>query len=156
MKFGDKTLFDRIEREISEREIALNRKVIEYLEGLLGIKDLSELKSAVARLKGIVRGDSEDTLGVIGNGDDAGGIRIKIGGFAEVLDKILLSQTIERAKHYVNSAIKMLSEERTGKINDINLNRWRDYSDIITDSLWILPKRDTTGAHSAWYWGNKY
>jgi len=153
MKLEDKTLFDSIEREISGREVALNKRAVEYLEDLLEAEDLSELKGAVARLKGIVSGDSEDTLGVIGN-EDAGGIRIKIGGFAEVLDKILLSQTIERAKHYVNSAIKMLSEERTGKINDINLNRWRDYSDIITDSLWILPKRDTTGVHSAWYWGN--
>ena len=43
---------------------------------------------------------------------------------------------------------------KTSKINDINLHRWKEHTDIITDSLWVLPKRDTTGAHLAWYWGN--
>src|SRR4029077_898935 len=38
--------------------------------------------------------------------------------------------------------------------SDINLPRWKEYPDIITDSLWVLPKRDTAGAHLAWYWGN--
>ena len=44
--------------------------------------------------------------------------------------------------------------KKTGKINDINLNRWKEYEEIITDSLWIFDKRDTSGAHLAWYWGN--
>jgi hypothetical protein len=40
------------------------------------------------------------------------------------------------------------------KINDINLLRWKEYDEIITDSLWIFSKRDTSGAHLGWYWGN--
>jgi len=43
---------------------------------------------------------------------------------------------------------------KTGKINDINLLRWKEYDEIITDSIWIFDKRDTSGAHFAWYWGN--
>ncbi len=41
-----------------------------------------------------------------------------------------------------------------GKINNIDLLRWKEYDGIITDSLWILDKRDTSGAHLGWYWGN--
>lgn len=38
--------------------------------------------------------------------------------------------------------------------SDIDLHRWRDYSDIITDSLWLFPTRDKTGPHAGDYWGN--
>jgi len=40
------------------------------------------------------------------------------------------------------------------KINDLNLNNWREYKDIITDSLWIIGARDKSGAHTAEYHGN--
>ena len=43
---------------------------------------------------------------------------------------------------------------KTNKVSDINLLRWKEYDDIITDSLWVLDKRDTSGAHLGWYWGN--
>jgi DNA modification methylase len=39
-------------------------------------------------------------------------------------------------------------------MNDLNLHRWKEYDDILTDSLWILEKRDTSGAHNGRYWGN--
>ena len=40
------------------------------------------------------------------------------------------------------------------KYNDIDMSRWKDYSDIYTDSLWIIEKRDNSGAHSGDYHGN--
>ena len=40
------------------------------------------------------------------------------------------------------------------KINDIDLKKWKDYKDILTDSLWIFKERDNSGAHLGWYWGN--
>ena len=49
---------------------------------------------------------------------------------------------------------KSLSQIKTNKINEINLNRWKEYDDIITDSLWLIGKRDKTGAHNGAYWGN--
>jgi DNA methylase len=70
------------------------------------------------------------------------------------LDQILASQTIERAKYYTRRLERGLKDVRTSSINDINLNRWKEYTDIITDSLWVLPRRDTAGAHLGWYWGN--
>ena len=49
---------------------------------------------------------------------------------------------------------KSLAKIQTKKINEINLNRWKEYDDIITDSLWLIGKRDKTGAHNGAYWGN--
>jgi SAM-dependent methyltransferase len=39
-------------------------------------------------------------------------------------------------------------------LGEIDLERWTQYDDIITDSLWLLGKRDNTGGHTAEYWGN--
>ncbi len=41
-----------------------------------------------------------------------------------------------------------------GKINDIDMSNWKDYSDISTDSLWIINKRDSSGNHKGDYHGN--
>jgi DNA modification methylase len=70
------------------------------------------------------------------------------------LDQILAARTIERAKYYVQRLIRALSETKTGAMNDLNLHRWKEYDDILTDSLWILEKRNTSGSHSGGYWGN--
>ncbi len=40
------------------------------------------------------------------------------------------------------------------KINDLNLNNWKEYEDILTDSLWIISERDKSGAHQGDYHGN--
>lgn len=40
------------------------------------------------------------------------------------------------------------------KYNDIDLKNWREYSDIETDTLWLINKRDNSGAHSCYYHGN--
>jgi DNA modification methylase len=44
--------------------------------------------------------------------------------------------------------------QKENKINDIDLSRWKEYKEILTDSLWIFDKRDNSGAHLGWYWGN--
>lgn len=62
--------------------------------------------------------------------------------------------TLERARYYAGRLVKAATVERTSAVNDINLNRWKEYGDIITDSLWQIERRDSTGAHSAEYWGN--
>ena len=54
------------------------------------------------------------------------------------LEQILNTQTIERTKYYIKRLIKSLSEKKIGKVNDLNLNRWKEYDDLITDSLWIF------------------
>jgi len=37
--------------------------------------------------------------------------------------------------------------------NDLNLENWKD-SEIITDSLWLIPERDKSGKHNGFYHGN--
>jgi len=37
--------------------------------------------------------------------------------------------------------------------NDLNLDKWKE-SEILTDSLWIIPERDKTGKHNGFYHGN--
>jgi DNA modification methylase len=39
-------------------------------------------------------------------------------------------------------------------VNDIDLARWKEYEDVITDSLWLVDRRDSSGAHTPGYWGN--
>ena len=40
------------------------------------------------------------------------------------------------------------------QINDLDLEDWREYEDIWTNSLWLIPERDRSGAHLADYHGN--
>jgi len=38
--------------------------------------------------------------------------------------------------------------------NDIDLNKWKEYGDVITDSLWLLGARDKSGVHTGELHGN--
>jgi DNA modification methylase len=38
--------------------------------------------------------------------------------------------------------------------NDIDLNNWKQYDDVLTDSLWVMNSRDKTGGHQLDYHGN--
>lgn len=40
------------------------------------------------------------------------------------------------------------------KINDLDLENWKNLTDVWTDSLWTIPNRDNSGAHSGHYHGN--
>lgn len=41
-----------------------------------------------------------------------------------------------------------------GKINDLDMSRWKEINDVWLDSLWIIPQRDNSGAHDGHYHGN--
>lgn len=41
-----------------------------------------------------------------------------------------------------------------GKINDLDMFKWKELTDVWTDSLWIIPQRDNSGAHDGHYHGN--
>lgn len=41
-----------------------------------------------------------------------------------------------------------------GKINDLDMSKWKELTDVWTDSLWIIPNRDNSGAHNGHYHGN--
>ncbi len=68
----------------------------------------------------------------------------KINNFNELID--------------VKSGIRQLTEKlqkyNLKQINDLDMLHWKKYDGIITDSLWIINKRDTSGVHNSKYWGN--
>jgi hypothetical protein len=49
---------------------------------------------------------------------------------------------------------KANKEPKKTRFSDLDLNRWKDFPDILTDSLWLLGERDKTSVHSGEYWGN--
>lgn len=40
------------------------------------------------------------------------------------------------------------------KFNDLDMRNWREYVNIFTDSLWLIKRRDNSGAHNLKYHGN--
>ncbi|MFL7792354.1 MAG: DNA methyltransferase [Anaerolineae bacterium] len=47
-----------------------------------------------------------------------------------------------------------MSTPKTPPYSDIDLNRWREYDHIWTDSLWMIEGRDRSGGHQLDYHGN--
>lgn len=45
-------------------------------------------------------------------------------------------------------------KRQISKINDLDLHNWKEYTDILTDSLWLIGARDKSGAHNNKYHGN--
>ncbi|HMA99758.1 MAG TPA: DNA methyltransferase, partial [Spirochaetota bacterium] len=70
------------------------------------------------------------------------------------LKQVKAAYSVQRMHYYLKRLIKSITTVRTNRVNDINLNRWQEYKNIYTDSLWIFPKRDSSGLHNAGYWGN--
>jgi hypothetical protein len=44
--------------------------------------------------------------------------------------------------------------ESSSPFHDLDLNRWKEYDDLLTGSLWLLGARDRSGPHAGDYWGN--
>ena len=127
--------------------------ILTFLDEILINEDLASVKSNVHLLlkKININNRQKKQISYRLNGEN---LSIKNNFLAGELNQILETQTLERTKYYLNRLIKGLVETKTGKINDLNLNRWKEYDDLITDSLWIIDKRDKSGAHKAEYWGN--
>src|SRR5262245_53866528 len=49
---------------------------------------------------------------------------------------------------------KSAKPRKPSPLNDLDLNNWREYGDIETNSLWLIPERDRSGTHMADYHGN--
>lgn len=111
-----------------------HEKIIRVLDKLVRNENLSEIKKAILKLTDKV--NPEERF------------------IHTALVQISETHTFERTKYYIERLIKSLTKIKHGRINEINLNRWKEYEDILTDSLWVLNKRDNTGVHSADYWGN--
>ncbi|MCR4417865.1 MAG: DNA methyltransferase [Ignavibacteria bacterium] len=135
--------------------VILNKdKFIEILSEILEANQIDIIRNKIFFIINIIthfRKDEEGLLNIDTNGDT---ISIRKDILISDLNQILESQTLERAKYYINRLREGIQKVKTSKINDINLLRWKEYDNIITDSLWILDKRDSSGVHNGWYWGN--
>jgi 16S rRNA G966 N2-methylase RsmD len=137
------------------REIIINKpRVLEILEDMTSKSDLQKIRLRLTRFKENLYSTKKDLDGVLNIDENGGTIKLIQSYLLNAIKQIEETQTLERTKYYLERLKKGISEVKTNKINDINLNRWQEYEDIITDSLWLLSKRDSSGEHSAWYWGN--
>jgi len=134
--------------------IANKPKLLELIEAALKENTLSALRESIFKLKSSLsyfKADSEGLLNIGINGDTLQiNQKYLFGEFKQIIE----AQTLERSRYYLHRLAKAISEHRTNNINDMNLNRWKECEDIITDSLWVLDKRDSSGVHKANYWGN--
>jgi len=124
---------------------------IKILKVLLKETNLKEIKKSLRSLRDDLSSNNTDKVSVEMNGNET---VISNNYFIGEIEQILKTQTIQRTHYYLNRLVKSFTENKTSKINDLNLNRWKEYDDLITDSLWVMRKRDKSGAHSAGYWGN--
>jgi hypothetical protein len=134
---------------------SINLKRDEFIAVLGELNSLDEIGSLRAKtgdLKGLIASPESGLLIATESNGDFVALRRDV--LTSELDQILDARTIERARYYLRRLERGVKKIKTSRLNDINLNRWQEYADIITDSLWVLPKRDSTGAHLAWYWGN--
>jgi DNA modification methylase len=124
---------------LKQKEIILQPK----LEALLQQKDLLQIKKNIATL---LQQCSTTTF--------ITEVNVTTPYIQKELQQISETKTIERTIYYIKRLIKGISQQKEGKINDLNLNLWKQYDNIHTDSLWIIDKRDNSGEHNAGYWGN--
>jgi hypothetical protein len=116
--------------------------------------DILSFKNKTFDLKKAISTPTGNGNGLFAIDEESEAISLRRDVLVSELDPILEAQTFERARYYLKRLEKGVRKVKTGKVNDINLLRWKEYDEIITDSLWIIPKRDTSGAHLGWYWGN--
>ena len=147
-------LFDDIEAaQSSYASVHLDRdEFIALLNDLHSGDDIALLRAKTTELKRAIA-SNEGSLSMDSN-SNGNVVSLRRDVLTSELDQILEAQTLERARYYVKRLERGVKKVKTSAVNDINLHRWKEYTDIITDSLWVLPKRDTTGAHLGWYWGN--
>jgi DNA modification methylase len=137
------------------REIIINKpRVLQILDDMTSKNDLQKIRLQLSRFKENLYSTRKDLDGVLNIDENGGTIKLIQSYLLNAIKQIEETQTLERTKYYLERLKKGISEIKTSKINDINLNRWQEYENIITDSLWILSRRDSSGEHSAWYWGN--
>lgn len=163
MHEGNKSRMNQTQLKMSELETAplgygaviLNKnKFIQVLDEAHETKTLSVLKSRLTEVKRALANPSNDAIGIVNIDANGDTVSLRRDVLLSDIDQILETQTIERAQYYLRRLRAGINAIKTSKINDINLLRWKEYDDVITDSLWVLHKRDSSGAHIAEYWGN--
>jgi len=122
------------------------------LKKLISIQELPEIKSQLEKLKiKIEKSDSLLGSNLLTHFSSKNDFRKFL---IDEINQILETRTLERTHYYLQRLIKSITETDNNFVNDLNMNLWKQYKDLLTDSIWIFDKRDTSGAHNAGYWGN--
>ncbi|MBU1153951.1 DNA methyltransferase [bacterium] len=149
------TTFNKSTFRPTNKIMIVNKSMIlEMIFKLKGEESLSSLRNNISYLRDQLTNTKSDKIGLLNIDSNGDTIKVTQKYLFDELQQITEVQTLERAKYYVDRFEKGITEIKTSKINDINLNRWKEYEDIYTDSLWICDKRDNSGVHTAGYWGN--
>lgn len=139
----------------SQSLIIINKeRFVEELNEIINLEELNSVKLKILELIQMINNPKLDKEGLINIDTNGDTLSLRKDVLLSELKQILDAQTLQRATYYLKRLSNSIQKIKTGKINDINLLRWKDYDEIITDSLWILNKRDNSGAHLGWYWGN--
>jgi DNA modification methylase len=150
--FQDLSLFDDDNLGDTDETLRLNGDLLlQAIQNCKTIDSMRNLRQALAEIKYRLH-DVEDKIHLTDDGLQP--VEFSKNYLFSDLDQIAESMTLERAQYYIDRLIKGISEVRTSSINDINLNRWKEYEEIYTDSLWLINRRDGSGVHTAGYWGN--
>lgn len=148
-------LFEEMSFEGVDKPLILNKpRLLEMIEVANQKNTLESLREDIFNLREQLSDFKRDKTGLLNIGTNGDTMILNQKYLFSELKQIVEAQTLERSKYYLCRLSKGISEEKTGKINDLNLNRWKEYTDILTDSLWVLNKRDNSGVHSSGYWGN--
>ncbi len=126
---------------------------LQILQDLKLSSNITDLKNSTSQLI-INLSDTNNNFLFLPTSLNTEAIEINQDYLTKELLQIKDAQTLERAIYYIKRLEKAVTSIKTNDINDINLNRWKEYDEILTDSLWIIDKRDSSGVHSAGYWGN--
>jgi len=138
-----------------KKQIIINKgNFLGLLEKAKTQLSLKEIHTEISKIKSVIVNNKLDKSGIINIDRNGDTVVFEVDVLIRELKQIEESLTAERAKYYIQRLKKGVSEIKTGKINDINMNRWKEYDEIITDSLWNIDRRDNAGAHLGWYWGN--
>lgn len=145
----------KMEASSMENPIIINKsRMLEILDDLATTNSMQVLRHELEELKHEITSTNGDKKGLRNIETNRDTFKISQSYLVKEIRQIQETKTIERGKYYLNRLKKSVSQKKTSKINDINLNRWKEYDNLITDSLWVLQRRDSTGGHSSWYWGN--
>ncbi|MCD4783628.1 MAG: site-specific DNA-methyltransferase [Candidatus Eremiobacteraeota bacterium] len=131
-------------------------KLADTIDYIISRANLNDIRDEVQKLLSTIREDplnnpwTADTS-ILTNGKC---YRIDPEVFIGNLQQIFDTFSLDRTRYYLKRLKKSTLKIKTGKVNDINLNRWKEYNHVNTDSLWIEKKRSRAGNHMASYWGN--
>ncbi|MEW6459014.1 MAG: DNA methyltransferase [Bacillota bacterium] len=127
---------------------------LEFLDQTLELDRLAQVREHLSVLDRALAAPPGELPGLFEVDSGTEVVRLRADVLRAEIAQLRAVYTLSRARHYLKQLRAGAAERRTTGFNDINLNRWKEYDEVLTDSLWVVDRRDTSGAHLGWYWGN--